>query len=214
MQAMTDLVRVPATAIEARRTAQDWRSGLPILRGRGLTLRELGSGDATSLLAMVTTSEVARFISPPPNTREGFERFIAWARARREDGAFACFGIVPDRYETPVGLFQIQRLGPGFEIAEWGFVLASEFWGSGLFVEGAREVLEFAFRTLGVRRLEAKAVLHNGRGNGALRKLGAVQEGVMPQAFLKGGRYFDQAVWAIHEDEWRRAKTVWAPKLH
>ena len=32
--------------------------------------------DAPSLLAMLTTEEVSRFISPPPTTVEGFERSL------------------------------------------------------------------------------------------------------------------------------------------
>ena len=33
----------------------------------------------------------------------------------------------------------------------------------------------------------------NGRGNGALRKLGAVQEGLLRQSFARNGEYVDQA---------------------
>ena len=47
---------------------------------------------------------------------------------------------------------------------------------------------------LGVHRLEARAAVKNGRGNGALRKLGAVQEGVLRRSFLKNGEYLDQAL--------------------
>ena len=64
-------------------TSSDWREALPILRAKGITLRELRASDAPSLLALLTTEEVSRFISPPPTTLEGFERFIQWARRER-----------------------------------------------------------------------------------------------------------------------------------
>jgi RimJ/RimL family protein N-acetyltransferase len=68
---------------------------------------------------------------------------------------------------------------------------------------------------LGVHRLEARAALKNGRGNGALRKLGAVQEGVLRRSFLRNGEYLDQALWTILQDEWLQAKTVWgSPVIH
>ena len=60
---------------------------LPVLQGMGITLRELRVSDAKSLLALLTTEEVTRFISPPPTTVEGFERFISWAVREREAGA-------------------------------------------------------------------------------------------------------------------------------
>jgi RimJ/RimL family protein N-acetyltransferase len=49
----------------------------------------------------------------------------------------------------------------------------------------------------------------NGRGNGALRKLGAVQEGVLRRSFLKNGQFLDQMLWSILSEEWRHAKATW-----
>jgi RimJ/RimL family protein N-acetyltransferase len=48
-----------------------------------------------------------------------------------------------------------------------------------MFVRGAELALEFAFTTVGIHRLEARAAVHNGRGNAALHKLGAVQEAIL-----------------------------------
>src|SRR5262249_54558450 len=64
----------------------DWRSGLPVLSSEQVVLRELRASDAPSLFAMLTTEEVARFISPPPTTIDGFERFIAWTLRQRAAG--------------------------------------------------------------------------------------------------------------------------------
>src|SRR5687767_6482348 len=155
----------------------DWRRSLPVLEGHAITLRELRISDAPTLLSMLATDEVARFISPPPTTVEGFERFIAWAHREREAGRYACFAVVPDGLDRAVGIFQVRALEPDFGIAEWGFAIGSPFWGSGIFIKAARSTVEFAFDTLGVHRLEARAAVENGRGNGALAKVGAVKEG-------------------------------------
>ena len=190
-------------------TTSDWRVSLPLLNGSKVTLRDLEVTDAPSLLAMLTTEEVSRFISPPPTTIEGFERFITWARNERAAGRYACFAVVPHGMTTAIGLFQIRQLEPGFASAEWGFALGSNFWGTGMFIDGAHMVVNFAIETLGVRRLEARAAVANGRGNGALRKLGAVQEGVLRRSFYRNGRHLDQMLWSILSDEWRQAKAVW-----
>ena len=81
----------------------------------------------------------------------------------------------------------MRALGPGFVIADWGFAIGSEFWGSGMFAEAAEIVLDFTFDVLGTHRLEARAALGNGRGNGAMKKLGAEREGVLRHAFLREG---------------------------
>ena len=53
---------MPQTAPESVVTT-DWRTGLPVLTGTRVTLRELRVSDAASLFTMLTTEEVTRFIS-------------------------------------------------------------------------------------------------------------------------------------------------------
>jgi RimJ/RimL family protein N-acetyltransferase len=186
----------------------DWRHQLPVLAGRQVRLRELRASDAPSLFALLTTEEVARFISPPPSTVEGFERFIAWTLRQRGAGTYACFAVTVAGQDTAIGIFQVRETEPGFATAEWGFALGSPFWGLGIFREGAELVLRFAFETLGVHRLEARAALRNGRGNGALRKIGAVQEGLLRKSFLRHGEYLDQALYAIVDEDWQAARSL------
>jgi RimJ/RimL family protein N-acetyltransferase len=189
----------------------DWRSGLPVLSGKRATLRELRMSDAPSLFAMLTADEVARFISPPPSTVEGFERFIAWTLRQRAAGTYVCFAVTLHGFDTAIGIFQVREIEPGFNTAEWGFAIGSPFWGTGLFEEGANLVLEFVFDTIGVHRLEARAAVINGRGNGALAKVGAVHEGVLRKSFLRNGQYLDQVLYAIVEDDWRASREAAAP---
>jgi RimJ/RimL family protein N-acetyltransferase len=60
--------------------------------------------------------------------------------------------------------------------------------------------------------MEARAAVENGRGNNALRKIGAVQEGILRKSFLRNGRYLDQALWAILPEDRYRSKAVWGSK--
>ena len=199
----TTMLEATLTTTTAAVTTSDWKTGLPVLTASGVTLRELRLEDAASLLAMLTTEEVSRFISPPPTTVEGFERFIEWAQHERGAGNFACYAVVPDGMNTAIGIFQLRSLEPGFASAEWGFAMGSQYWGTGMFVDGASLVLDFAFDVIGTRRLEARAAVANGRANGALRKLGAVQEGLIRRSFLRHGQYHDQVLWGILAEDWR-----------
>ena len=186
----------------------DWRRVLPVLQGGAVTLRELEPSDAPSLLEMLATHEVARFISPPPTSVEGFERFIDWTHRERAAGRYICFGIVPAGLEQAVGIIQVRTLTPGFDVAEWGFAIGSSFWGTGIFQEAAKRVLAFVFTDVGTHRLEARSAVRNGRGNGALQKLGATREGVLRRSFLRDGVYHDQVIWSICHDDWQE----WQPQ--
>ncbi len=195
-------------------TDHDWRAGLPAIGCRRLVLREPRLSDAPALLAMLGTEEVARFISPPPSSVEGFERFIQWTHRQREAGTYVCFVVVPEGHDYPVGLFQVRQLDASWHTAEWGFALGSPFWGKGLFAEAAARVVDFVFDQLGVHRLEARAATGNGRGNGALVKLGAVREGLLRRSFMKDGKYQDQVLWAIVREDWMQQKAVWSASVH
>jgi len=191
----------------------DWRRGLPELAGSVVTLRELRTSDAASLLAAMANDEVTRFISPPPATIDGFERFIAWTHRQRTAGQSASFAIVARGADVAIGLFQVRSLDIDFVTAEWGFAIASEFWGTGMFIDGAQLILEFAFDVVGAHRLEARSAVTNTRGTSALRKLGAVHEGVLRKSFLRHGEFQDQSLWTLLADEWRDARTPCASQV-
>jgi RimJ/RimL family protein N-acetyltransferase len=204
----------PGGRLKAADLDADWRLALPMLHGRDVTLRELRLSDAAALLAFLSTEEVSRFISPPPTSIAGFERFIEWARRERADGKYVCFGIVPAGFNQAVGLLQVRQLNGSFETAEWGFALGSSFWGTGLFVESARALLAFVFNSMGTERLEARSSVQNGRGNGALQKLGALREAVLRRAFPREGVYHDQILWSIVASDWREWMQAAVPVAH
>jgi RimJ/RimL family protein N-acetyltransferase len=206
LQMATSQLTQTVTTNETGVVSSDWRDGLPVLAGKQVTLRELRASDAPSLFAMLTTEEVSRFISPPPSTVEGFERFIAWTIRQRAAGSYVCFAVTVQGFDTAIGIFQVRETEPGFGTAEWGFAIGSPFWGTGVFQEGAELVVDFAFKTIGVHRLEARSAVKNGRGNGALQKIGAVQEGVLRKSFVRNGEQLDQVLWAILDEDWLHAK--------
>ena len=110
--------------------------------------------------------------------------------------------------DTAIGIFQVRETEPGFGTAEWGFAIGSPFWGTGLFQEGAELVLRVRVRNAWRSPARGARRAPNGRGNGALRKIGAVQEGVLRKSFLRNGEYLDQALYAIVDEDWRAASAV------
>ena len=200
--------------VETQRThgpeirSTDWRTALPILSAGAVTLREPRMSDAASLIDLLTTEKVSRFISALPTTVSEFERFIASTQHERAAGRSFCFAVVPNGSTTAVGLIRVRAIDHGAGVAEWDFALGSEFWGTGAFIDAAPAVVQFAFETVGITRLEARTCVVNGRGNGALEKLGAVREAILRRSFRRQGEYFDQALWSILRQDWRQSKAL------
>ena len=200
---------LPATTGRRPGRVRGWQAALPTLRGSCVTVRGLRRADAAALLRSLTSEQVTRFISPPPTTVVGFERFIDWSAERRAAGEYFCFALVPAGAREAVGIIQVRRMDGSFDTGEWGFAIDHAYWGTGLFQEAAELVLTFCFRVVGARRIEARAATVNGRGNGALRKLGATCDAVLKRSFVRDGCYLDQYLWSVVREQWLFAKAVW-----
>jgi RimJ/RimL family protein N-acetyltransferase len=199
------LTSPPTRPDSAGAPAVSWRDAVPVLTGEHCALREVQQDDGPQLLSVLSAPDVARFMSPPPTSAERFAWFIEWSRREREQGRYLAFALVPHAQPSPVGLLQLRQLEPGFRTAEWGVAMASQYWGAGLFLDASRLLLDFAFTAIGVHRLEARAALANGRSQAAMRKLGAVQEGVLRRSLTTSdGQRIDQVLWSVLDDDWRQ----------
>jgi RimJ/RimL family protein N-acetyltransferase len=184
----------------------DWKAGLPVLSNERVMLIDLRVSDAPSLCANLSRQEVHRFMSAPPSDVAGFERFIQWAHDERSHGRLMCFAVVPKGYDVAVGIMQVRQIDQEFTMGELGAALGSQFWGTGLFEAAVDLLFAFVFNTLGLRRLELRAAVQNGRANGAARKVGGVPEGVARRALFCGGRYHDQLMWSVLAEDWRQSR--------
>jgi RimJ/RimL family protein N-acetyltransferase len=191
-----------------------WRTELPTLIGRAVTLREPVSQDLGPLVDLLSLSDATRFGLEEPVSEVSVQELIERAARERANGVSFSYAITLTGTRTLVGLAQMRSLDPAFEAAEWDFTIAPSSRGSGVFIDAARLVGSFAFGTLRSHRLEARVLLQNGRANGALRKLGAVQEGVLRRSVRRGGDYFDQVLWSLLREDWGEHWVSIAPRVH
>jgi len=147
-------------------------------------------------------SDAVHFGVDEPIGEPGVQHFVEHAVAERSAGRSFTYVVTANTSREIVGLLQVRQLDPGFEAGEWECTLAPGVRGTGVFLEVARLAGSLAFGTVGVRRLEARVLLQNGRANGALRKLGAVQEGILRRSSRRGGQYFDQVLWSVLREDW------------
>ncbi len=179
-----------------------WRAELPVLAGRTVTLREPTLEDAAAIAGLLVAADATHFGIDEPITEFAVQQFVEQAIANREAGRSFTYVVIANRTGATVGLLQVRQLDPAFEAGEWECTLAPTVRGTGMFIETARLAGSLAFGTVGVHRLEARVLLRNGRANGALRKLGAVQEGILRRATRRKGQYHDQVLWSVLRDDW------------
>jgi RimJ/RimL family protein N-acetyltransferase len=178
----------------------EWRGELPMLAAYGITLREPAAQDVASLVEILSATDASNFGIDSPVNEAAVHTLIDSAVRDREAGLGFTYVITASM--GIVGLIQVRQLDPLFAAAEWEMTLAPSGRGRGIFLETARLVGSFVFEALGAHRLEARVVQQNGRAMSALRKIGAVHEGVVRRSVHRGGAHFDQMLWAVFSEDW------------
>ena len=192
----------------------NWRTELPILTAHLVTLREPVAQDLGTLVDLFSVADATRFGMDDQNTEVAVQRLIERAPRERAAGLSFTYAITTGTTRPAVGLIQVRKLDPMFEVAEWECTVAPSARGTGVFVETVRLVGSFAFGSVGARRLETRVMRENGRGNTALRKLGAVEEGILRRSIRRNGEYADQVLWSLLKEDWGDQWISTAPRVH
>jgi RimJ/RimL family protein N-acetyltransferase len=192
----------------------DWKTALPTLTARVVTLREIASSDVGPVIELLSCGDAGRFGIEAANVDVAAQRLLDRALRQRTSGTGFTYAITIAASRAVAGLIHVRQLDPLFEAAECDGVILPGFRGGDVFIESARLVGSFLFGTLGAHRLEVRVPVQNGRSNGAMKKLGAVQEGVLRGARRQGDRYVDQVLWSILKEEWGDHWVSVAPRVH
>jgi len=207
-------VAQPTTPEPSPLNSPNWRVELPLLTARLVTLREPVTQDLGPLVSLLSLGDATRFGTEDETTEISVQKMIERAARDRTTGQAFTYAVTTGTARPPVGLIQVRRMDPGFESAEWECTLAPAARGTGVFLEAIRLVGSFAFGQVGVRRLESRVLVKNGRANTALRKLGAVEEGILRRSARLNGEYVDQVLWSLLKEDWGQHWVSIGPRVH
>ena len=90
-----------------------------------------------------------------------------------------------------------------FRSAYLGYQIAAPFAGQGYMTEALQLALRFAFRELGLHRVEANVQPGNAASIALVRRAGFTQEGFSRRYIKIGGRWRDHERWALLREDWR-----------
>jgi RimJ/RimL family protein N-acetyltransferase len=84
-----------------------------------------------------------------------------------------------------------------------GYCLGEATWGHGYATEAARALLQWAFDTLDLNRVQAQTDTRNLASARVLEKLGFVREGTLREDCVVNGDVSDSWVFGLLRREWR-----------
>ena len=184
----------------------------PTLHTARLRLRPFTEADADDLYALQSNAHVLRYWDSPPWTEPArAERFLARCRQLAEEGTGARLVLERTTDATFLGWIGLTEWNPDFRSASLGYCLAEAAWGRGYATEAARSVLQWAYETLDLNRVQSEADTRNVASARVLEKLGFVLEGTLREDCIVSGDVSDSWVYGLLRREWQQVRPGGSP---
>ncbi len=189
-----------------------------------LLLREVRSDDVNALYRMYSDPEVARFDNFEPMTRvsqaaaavESFQMELGsheklrWAVTMRKDESAqseswpmsgTSSGLACGRCGAVIGCCWLGNFDLIAQRCETGYELDRSCWNRGYASELVPALASFAFRTLGMNRIEAYVDRRNRASKRVLEKSGFRPEGILRQRDFYHGEFHDAELFSLLADD-------------
>jgi RimJ/RimL family protein N-acetyltransferase len=155
----------------------------PTLHTARLLLRPFTEADTDAIFALQSNPRVLRYWDAPPwSERAQAERFIAGCKRMEQEGSGARLAIERAADGVFIGWCGFFKWNPEYRSAGVGYCLADTAWGQGFATEAAGAVLQWAFDTLDLNRVQSETDTRNIASARVLEKLGFVREGTLREA--------------------------------
>jgi [ribosomal protein S5]-alanine N-acetyltransferase len=170
-----------------------------------LVLREWEESDLPAILAYAADPEVVRYVTWGPNTAEQSRAFLQerMAAARVEPRLVYELAITLQATGELIGACGIRVFSAERRIADMGYVVRRDCWGSGYATECARALVRFGFERLGLHRIFATCDARNTGSAQVLQKAGMRLEGIRRKDVWQHGEWRDTMMFAILVEEYR-----------
>jgi ribosomal-protein-alanine N-acetyltransferase len=170
-----------------------------------LVLRPLRDEDAHELFAIWSDADTMRYFSFPAMTcpEQATDRVARKLRTSANGQDLICVLELRATGEV-LGDCALFHADEQCRRAEIGFSLQRKHWGSGYMSEAASALIEHAFSTLNLRRIEADIDPRNVASASLLERLGFVREGLLRDRWIVGDEVSDSALYGLLESD-RRA---------
>jgi RimJ/RimL family protein N-acetyltransferase len=160
-------------------------------------------------ISWLNDPEVNRFLEVR-HAHQTYETVLPYVRSFYSNTEKYMWGLYPNGMNKPIGTATLYKINHHLGWGEIGLVIGEkDYWGKGVSSETIELMLQFAFETLGLRRITGGSYASNRGMNFTFKMLGFTREGTLRQAYLeRSGNYVDAYRWAILVDEWISRKDL------
>ena len=158
-------------------------------------LRRVTHNDEAEFLALMRASEeLHQPWIQAPTTPALFKYYLQRIRRNDHEGFAICRGTD----EVIVGVININNIVRGsFLSASLGYYVGATFQGQGYMQAGLTRLIDYAFSTMGLHRLEANIQPDNLRSQDLVRRCGFEYEGLSKKFLFLDGAWRDHQRWCV-----------------
>lgn len=176
----------------------------PTLDTPRLHLRPFEDADAEGLFAMHSNAHVLRYWDSPLWTdRARAKTFIEGCRLLSEEGSGVRLAVEVMPEKTFIGWVSLSRWKPEYHSASIGYCLDEVHWGKGFATEATRALLQWAFSTHDLNRVQAETDTRNTDSARVLEKLGFTLEGTLREDCVVDGVVSNSWVYGLLRRDWK-----------
>ena len=179
----------------------------PPLETQRLIVRHVQVSDLPELLVVNGHDDVTRYL--PYASWASIADARAWLERMQRaqaSGSALQWAVVDKAIAAVIGSCLLFQYDAPSARAELGYVLGRAYWGQGLMREALAGVLDCAFYTLGLRRIEAEVDPRNVASGKLLKGLGFTSEGILRQRWVTKGEARDVESFGLLRPEWRATR--------
>ena len=171
----------------------------------GVTLREFEHGDTQAVFeaVMANYEHLKGFMHwmSPDYSLQSAKDFVEQSIAGRADRKALGFGIFrKKKFIGSIGFVYFDWRAKKSEIGYW---IARDEEGKGIVTEASRALIRFAFKELGLNRIEIRCSSVNERSSAIPKRLGFTKEGLLRQAEFRDGGLHDFEIYGLLASEWQ-----------
>jgi ribosomal-protein-serine acetyltransferase len=134
------------------------------------------------------------------NNIDDLSGYLAKCNTLIEEGAEISYEIIVcNRIVGRIGLHHIDRYNQHASIGYW---LTEQAQGRGIIIRACRRLINYAFNTLHLNRIEILAAKGNVKSQAVPQKLGFTKEGVLRQVEKVNDKLHDLIVYAVLKEDW------------
>lgn len=179
------------------------------LKGKLVTLRKMRLSDAKEFYKLMDYS-IASVIPPVPWPFEPkhatqFVKAVLKDLKQKKVKRIG-FTIIENKTNKVIGQTDLHNISSKNKYAETGTWFGKEYRGKGYNSETKKLLLNYGFKTLKLHKITMTIFGENKRSIKAVKKLGAIKEGILREHNYKLGKYHDLHIYSILKKEWQPSK--------